>query len=396
LVKADFLGTLLKINVPPVYIRYFVIIVCLDIICTIPFAWLRFQNKPLRFAMIKSVNVLVNFLLSIFLIWIIPEFLLSADNGFLSIPYTKSIELIFLANLVSGIGMFVILLKDIYPAFFLFDYKLFKKLMVYSFPVMLTGLITAVNDISDRYLLIYFLPSHFDPSIALGLYGANIKLAVLMAIYVQMFKLAAEPFLFKQNNYLNPSNTHAVLFKYFSIYGYIIFLFVISFLGIFKYFIGPPSYWVGLPVIPVYILANLFMGFYFNLSFWYKLADRTWLGILITLCGLLISVVINIMFIPIYSFFACAWSHLAGYFTMFIVSFFLCRRYSSVRFELGPVITYFIYTLAAFCFIYFFQIHFYFLNLAKNAFVLTLFLIYLERKEKIFSIFYRNVNQTFE
>lgn len=390
------LASFLKLEQYQSYIRYILLIVSIDIVCSIPFAWLRYHNRAIRFAIIKMINVLVNFFLSILLIFVIPRFFLSSNHTFCGFPFTKSIELIFIANLIAGIVMFIVLLKDIYPAFLQFSWRLFKNLMAYSLPIMLAGLIVTLHDISDRYLLLYFLPSSLNGTVELGIYGANIKLAVLMAIFVQVFKLTAEPYIFKLNTTIDASKLQSIMLKYFALYGCIIFLFVMAFVDVFKYFVGPSDYWVGLPVIPVYLMANLFMGLYFNLSYWYKLSNKTWLGILITFAGLFVSIGLSVLFIPRFSYFVCAWSHLAGYLVMVGISYYLGLRFSPIRFNLRPVFIYILVTLFAFCIIYFVRIDYYFLNLAKNACVLLLFLIYLEKKEKIFSIFYQNVNQSFE
>jgi O-antigen/teichoic acid export membrane protein len=388
------ISSLLKLEANYKYIRYFILIVSCDILCTLPYAWLRINGKAKRYAVIRFSGVFVNFLLCLLFVLVLPKLCSLNSPCFLGFTYTKTIELIFIANLVGALVSLFLLSKDFIPVLFLFDVDLAKKLLIYSLPVLFTSVITTVNDVTDRFFLLYLLPANVNATSELGVYGANIKLAVLMAIFVQVFRLTAEPYFFSNSFNRGNISSHSVFLKYFILYGLIVFLFVVLYLDVFKYLVGPAAYWVGLPAIPVYLFANLFMGLFYCVSFWYKLSGKTAYGILVALAGLLTSVLLNIVFIPRFSYFACAWSHLAGYFVMFLLSWVLSSKYSTIKFDIRPVFFYLFVTLVIFFIAYFFPLHNNLWNLCKNTLILFLFLIYLEKKENIFSVLYKKGNQS--
>jgi O-antigen/teichoic acid export membrane protein len=371
----------------PRYIIWFIFILGFDTLSALPFSKLRLQNKAFRFAFIKLIGVVFNVLLNVFLILIIPKFLLSNQGTFLGFHYHLDIEIIFICNFCSSLLVLLILLPEILKEKLKFDPVLLRQLFVYSLPLMIAGLAGTINDTFDRILLQYFLPAGVNSQYVIGIYGANIKLAVLMTLFTQMFRFAAEPFFFNQKK---GDDQHAILAdvsKYFIIYGLVIFLTVISFTDILKYFVGPKVYWEGLKVVPIYMFAKLFLGIYFNLSFWFKLSGKTYFGIIITAVGAIITIVLNILLIPVMSYLGCALVQLFTYVVMVLLSYFIGKKYYKIPYDFKNIFLYMGIAIAIYIFAFHFSFGSIYVNLLKNTIALVLFLVYLEKREHIFSLF---------
>lgn len=371
----------------PRYIIWFIFILGFDTLSAIPFSKLRIQNKAFRFAMIKLIGVVFNVILTVFLILIIPKFLLSSDGTFLGFHYNLDIEIIFIVNFCSSLLVLLILSPEIIKEKLQFDPVLLKRLFIYSLPLMIAGLAGTINDTFDRILLQYFLPEHVNAKYVIGIYGANIKLAVLMTLFTQMFRFAAEPFFFNQNKGSDQNAILADVSKYFIIYGLIIFLGVISFTDVLKYFVGPEKYWEGLTVVPIYMFAKLFLGIYFNLSFWYKLSGKTYFGIIITAIGAFITIILNIILIPVMGYIGCALVQLFTYFVMVLLSYFIGTKYLKIPYDFKNIFRYMAIALAIYVFAFYLDTGIAFVNILKNSIALCLFLVYLEKREHIFSLF---------
>ena len=362
-----------------------VLILAFDTLTAIPFAKLRQQNKAFRFASLKVFNVLVTVVISLIIIWVIPHFFFNTGK-LLFMKYKVSVELIFIANFLGSFLTFLALIPDIVNDRMKFSARLWKNMINYSYPILFAGLIGIINETFDRILLQHFLPRNVDFMSQIGIYGACVRVAMLMAIFTQMFRFAAEPFFFNRQNREDQKIVLADSTKYFFLFGLIIFLGVISYLDIIQFFIGP-KYREGLKIVAVYMLGSLGLGVYFNLSFWYKLNGKTYFGLIITAIGALITVVLNIIFIPHFGYVASAWARLICYITIIIISYRLGQKYYPINYPLLTMIKYLVISLV----LYFICVKLKFslipLDLMKNTLIFALFVWYLDKKEKLVSTF---------
>ncbi|MEW5846851.1 MAG: oligosaccharide flippase family protein [Bacteroidota bacterium] len=299
----------------PIYIITTAAIVVLDSITALPFAKLRNQNRPIVFSFIKISGVLVNVSLNI-LFYLI----LSPEDLKQILPNVDVLYFVFLSNLIQNFFVLILVLYFTSIPKIKFQKKLLKELLWYSFPILLAGLSGTTNEAFDRLFIKYLLPKNVDSLYQLGIYGACVKLAVLLVLFVQMYRFAAEPFFFKTSG----SEEHNKLFgkslKYFLVFSIIISLLITFNIPILKYFIGK-NYRESLYIVPILLLANIFYGLFFNLSFWYKLADKTIYGLKYTLIGSFITIISNIILIPIIGIYGAAFSRFITYLTMTIMSY---------------------------------------------------------------------------
>jgi O-antigen/teichoic acid export membrane protein len=333
------IATLLGYGNTPEYIVWIGLIVGIDAFTSIPFARLRRENKAFKFAAIRIAGVVLNIGLNFAFLWCIPGM---ASNGplpgWIEGIYNPDIGVgyVFISNLASSIFILLLLLGTILKTKFRFNGRLLRKICSYSFPLLAAGLAGTVNEALDRVLLKHLLP---DPGTALdqvGIYGANYKIAVLMTLFVQMFRYASEPFYFGRADRKDAKDLFAQVMTYFIIAAIVIFLVVNLYLDVFKHFIGA-AFHEGLHIVPVVLLANLFLGVFFNLSIWYKLNNLTRFGAMITIMGALITFTINWLFIPKYGYNASAWAHVACYGSMVIVSWLLGRKYYRIPYDLKRI-----------------------------------------------------------
>lgn len=334
---SDSLSNLLGSGYLPIYIITAAAIVSLDSITALPFAKLRNLNRPLAFSVIKIAGVTINVSLNIIFYLILkPTYLITL------FPNINPLYYIFLSNLIQNILVFILVTSFTGIPQIRVDKLMLKELIWYSFPILLAGLSGTTNEAFDRLFIKYLLPSKLDSLYQLGIYGACVKLAVLLVLFVQMYRFAAEPFFFKTSG----SKDHAKLFgksvKYFLIFTIIISLLITFNLPILKYFIGK-NYRQSLYIVPLLLLANIFYGLYFNLSFWYKLADKTIYGLKYTVIGSVITITSNILFIPIIGIYGAALSRLITYVTMTVMSFIDGRKSGFVSIETSNLQFYFIY-----------------------------------------------------
>jgi O-antigen/teichoic acid export membrane protein len=390
LIYIDEIAVLIKFKENSGYIIWFIFVLGFDTLSAVPFAKLRSENKAFRFALIKTISVVFNVLLNFVLLFIIPKYLLSSNNMFLGFRYEVTIQMIFVINFISSLLTLFLLVPDILRTGIQFNADIWKRLLLYSLPLMVAGLAGTVNEAIDRVLLQHLLPDNIATS-EIGIYGSNIKLAVIMTLFIQMFRFAAEPFFFNLHKSEDKDKVFSDVTRVFILFGLIIFLAVTCYLDILKYFVGreQDGYWAGLSVVPVYLMANLALGIYFNLSFWYKLSNKTYYGILITGVGACVSIGLNFILIPRFSYMGCAWVHLITYIVMNILSYFLGKKYTNIRYDFRSIFTYFFIALIVFTLAYFVKIDILILQLLKNTMLLVGFLIYLEKREHIISIFRR-------
>jgi len=327
-------------------VYYFIFIIALDVLNAIPFAKLRIDERPVKFMLIKLIGIFTNIGLNVFYLVVCRKLYEAGDTGFLASLYKPQyvLDYVLLANLVSSAVTLLFLMPEIIKVKPDFDFKLLKRLLNYSYPILLIGLAGMLNDNIDK-LMIPKLISAENPTEQLGIYGANFKLSVLMVLFIQMFRYAAEPFFFKNAENKNAKKLYADVMVYFIIFGLLIFLGVIFYIDILKFFIAK-EFWEGLFVVPVLLIAKLIYGIVFNLSTWYKVTDKTKFGILVAGVGAVITILINYFMIPIYGYKASAYASLISYSVMMVISYYLGRKYYDIPYNFKKIGFYVLITAA--------------------------------------------------
>jgi O-antigen/teichoic acid export membrane protein len=323
------IAAFLEIPKNPEYVQWVLWIVALDTLAVLPFSKLRFEGRPRKFAFIKILNILINIGLILFFLVLCKD---AAKGSFLSTLYSKEIGLgyVILANVAASAVTLLLLSKELFSFRFKIDTAFWKELMTYSWPLIIVGLGGMVNELIDRFMILKLYPGTTEEAYSQsGIYGANYKLAVLIVLFIQAFRLGAEPFFFKQSTQENAQRTYARVMKFFVLACCFCFLGVVLFLDVWKYFMGSshPEYWTGLKVVPILMLAKLFLGIYYNLSVWYKLTNKNLTGAWITLGGAAITVLINFLFIPSIGYMACAIATLCCYAFMMMASYRLGQKH---------------------------------------------------------------------
>ncbi len=330
----------------PEYVRWFGWILVLDAVASMPFARLRAQNRPRRFATIKMTGIVINIGLNLILILLCPFILKHSNNELLTsllhFIYRADwgIEYIFISNLISSGVVLILLLPEIAATRWKFDPVFWRRMFLYAFPLLFAGMAGIVNETFDRLLLRYLLPEDIATS-QVGIYSACYKISILMTIFIQAYRYAAEPFFFAQAKEKDARDIYAHIMDYFIITVAMIFLVTMVYLDdfILPILVGK-KYWAGRGVIPVLMLANLFLGVYYNLSIWYKLTGRTIWGAWLSGIGAVITLVLNIWWIPlsadhlIHGYYGAAWATFICYGSMMILSYLLGQKYFPVRYNL--------------------------------------------------------------
>lgn len=307
----------------PEYIGIMAATVAVDAFLCIPFDYLRYQNKAMKFAGIKLLNIamLIGFNLFYFLV-----------VGVTDVVY------IFYINLVCSSVQVLFLLKEMKGFSLGFDRKLLKRMLAYAWPILILGIAGILNQTADK-ILFPFIYKADDMHSQLGIYGASSKIAMIMAMITQAFRFAYEPFVFGQARDKDDRTTYAKAMKYFLIFTLLAFLVVVGYMDVLRYIIGR-DYWEGLKVVPIVMAAEIMMGVYFNLSFWYKLIDKTAWGAVFSGIGCAVLIIINVIFVPKYGYMACAWGGFAGYGTAMLLSYFVGQKYYPIRYPLKEMAAY--------------------------------------------------------
>ncbi len=324
----------------PEYLRWFSLILILDAVSAIPFARLRAENKALRFASIKVIEILATIALSLFFIVYCPT--MHSSQAWLAVVYDPAVGVgyIFIANLFASSLKFLLLIPQFKGLRAGFDYAVFTKLLRYCLPMVVIGFAGIINEMLDRALLKYLLPYNPQTNLKmLGIYGACYKLSILMTLFIQAFRYAAEPFFFAYADKQDARPIYAQVLKFFVIFCLFIFLLVTLYLDFFQYFIGA-EFRAGLQVVPILLLANLCLGVYVNLSIWYKLTDRTLMGAWVSLVGATLTVALNWLWIPLYGYVGSAWATLVCYATMAMISYGLGQIYYPVAYPIKRLLGY--------------------------------------------------------
>lgn len=325
----------------PEYILMFAVILLLDAINNIPFAYLRYQKRPYRFAGIKLLSIFLNIFLNLFFLVACPWLFIHA-SGLICWFYQPDygVGYIFVANVVTSVVTFLVLLPDMKVCFGVRpDFALLKRMLTYSFPILILGLAGILNQSVDKIMFPFLFDDREYANEQLGIYGACFKIAVVMVMFIQAFRYAYEPFIFSKHKGEDSRKAYSEAMKYFIIFALLIFLGVMFYLDILKYFVVP-EYYPGLKVVPIVMIGELFFGIYFNLSLWYKLTDQTQWGAYFSILGCVITVSIIIAFVPSYGFMACAWASLICNLVMMLLSYFVGQKKYPVKYDLKSAAVY--------------------------------------------------------
>jgi O-antigen/teichoic acid export membrane protein len=323
-------------------VLYFILIISFDVLNAIPFAKLRIDERPVKFMFVKLVGIFVNIALNLFYLLLCRKLYEIGNTGFLARIYKPELVLdyVLIANLVSSAVTFIVLLPEIIKVKPSFDFSLLKRILKYSLPILLIGLAGQFNDNIDK-LLIPKLINDPNPMEQLGIYGANFKLSVLMVLFIQMFRYAAEPFFFKNSENADAKKLYADVMNYFIIFGLIIFLGVMFYIDILKYFIAE-EFREGLFVVPILLIAKLIFGILFSLSIWFKVTDKTKFGILVAVIGALITISLNVILLPRIGYLGSALASLFSYTVMLVVSYYLSTKHYLIKYNFKKIAFYFI------------------------------------------------------
>ncbi len=333
---ADYLGY----SKNPEYIKWFAFIAFFDNLCVIPLAWLRFHNKPIKYSFVRVFQ-------SVFQsVFVIALFLFIPENFSKSIGLTDKVSYPFFSNLLASILGFVLIIPIFLKLKFTFSLELLRKMLPYSFPIMIAGLAFMVNENFDKFIQKFLI----NPSDA-GSYGGCYKMAVLMTLFVTAYRMGIEPYFFKQMNNANAKNTYAKVTEYFSFFASIVAMGIIANVSWIKHLLVPnKSYWVALDIVPIIVIANLCFGIYYNLSTWYKVTDRTHFGTLISWFGAGVTIVLHLLFLQKYGFMVSAWVTFIAYFLMMVLSYFLGQKYYPIPYRIKKI-SFFLVLLMVFSFI---------------------------------------------
>lgn len=325
------------IDIKAEYINLVIWILLLDALVIIPFAWLRANARPIKYALVKILNVVINLVLNLFLLLWLKD--LASESAFWANFYRPNFEInyIFIANLVASAVTLLVMSPFYFKIKYKFNTILWKQMMHYALPVLIAGVAFSINETFDRILLDKLLPENIAKT-EIGMYSACYKLGMFMTLFVTAFKLGVEPFFFSHANTENPRHNYARILEYFVIFGCAILLGVIVFADILKVIlIGDEAYWKAMIIVPIILLANLCLGIYHNLSVWYKVTDKTKYGAYISVLGALLTLVLNFWLIPYISYVGSAIATLSAYFCMMVASYYYGRKYYPVPYNLKKI-----------------------------------------------------------
>ena len=323
----------------PSYIWVMAMVVAIDAFQCIPFAYLRYQKRPIKFAALKLLFVVLNITLNLIFFLLLPA-LYKTHPDVIGHIYDPSVGAgyAFYINLACTAPITFFFYKELTGFKYTFDKQLMRRMMRYSWPILVLGIAGILNQTADKIMFPYIYKGN-DAHAQLGIYGAASKIAMIMAMITQAFRYAYEPFVFGKAEDKNNRETYAKAMKYFLIFTLLAFLVVVGYMDILRYIIHR-DYWEGLQVVPIVMAAEIMMGVYFNLSFWYKLIDKTIWGAYFSGIGCIVLVAINIIFVPRYGYMACAWAGFAGYATAMTLSYIIGQKKYPIAYPLGSMAIY--------------------------------------------------------
>lgn len=331
----------------PEYIGVMAVVVAMDAFQCIPFAYLRQQKRAIKFASLKLLFIVLNIALNLLYFVALPSLYHSYPEiiGKIYNP-TIGVGYVFFLNLACTSMVMLCLIPELRGFKWEFDGKLLRRMLAYSMPILLLGIAGILNQTADK-ILFPFVYDGSDGQSQLGIYGAASKIAMIMAMILQAFRYAYEPFVFGKSRDKDNKESYALAMKYFVIFTLLAFIVVMAYLDILKYIIAP-DYWDGLKVVPIVMAAEIMMGVYFNLSFWYKLTDQTMWGAVFSGIGCAVLIAVNILFVPSYGYMACAWGGVAGYGTAMLLSYFIGQKKYPIAYPMKRMMGYVLLTAVMF------------------------------------------------
>ena len=364
----------------PEFVEIMAIIVALDAFQAILFARLRYENKAVKFATLKLLFIFLNIGMNLFIFFLAPG--LKESHPALMGWYENSYQVgyIFIINLICTSLITFGFIPEIKKLRFGIDRDMLKQMLKYTWPLLLLGLAGILNQVADKICYRFIVPGE-EGDRQLGIYGACVKIAMIMAMITQAFRYAYEPFVFGGQRDKNDKQLQAKVMKYFIIFTLFAFLAVVMYMPVLQYIIGP-EYREGLGVVPIVMMAEIFMGIYFNLSFWYKLIDQTLWGAIFSAIGCAVLLAINFIFVPIYGYWACAWGGFAGYGTCMVLSYFVGQKKAPIPYDLKSAFVYFALAVGLFFVQKYIQIDSTVLTLIVNTALLLVFFAFICWKEK--------------
>lgn len=326
----------------PSWVGVMFVCVAIDAFKCIPFAYLRYKKRPIKFAALQLVNIILNVLFNLLYLIVLP-YLRINPFGLYDSDFTLDVGMVFYINLVCTAVVLLCFKNELTGFKYQFDGQLLRRMLKYAWPLLVLGIAGILNQTFDKMSFPYIYPGS-DEKAQLGIYGAASKVAMIMAMITQAFRYAYEPFVFGKAKDKNNRQTYAKAMKYFIIFTLLAFLFVMAYIDILRHIIPNRDYWPGLRVVPIVMAAEIMMGIYFNLSFWYKLIDKTIYGAWFSGAGCLMLVLVNILFVPRYGYMACAWGGVAGYGTAMVLSYVVGQRKYPIDYPLRDISVYVILT----------------------------------------------------
>ncbi|MEZ5053384.1 MAG: oligosaccharide flippase family protein [Chitinophagales bacterium] len=323
---------------PTLYVQFFAWMMAFDALSAIPFASLRKQGRPILFAVLKVCNILFFIVFNVLFFIVFPLFKIE-------IPFTK-VSYIFIANIIASVCTFILLLQQFKQLQFNLNTTLYKQMLVYAMPIMLVGFAGMINEVLDRIIMIRLLTgSDVENKIQLGIYGFNYKFAMLVSMFLQAYRYAAEPLFFKHAEKSDSKQVLASTMKYYMISVCLLFLSIVLFLPLIQalfilYSPNSATYFVGADIIPILLLANICLGIYFNISTWYKITDKTYIGAIIAIIGAVITIVSNVLLVPKMGYHGAAWATLICYVSMVIMGYITEQKYYPINYEYKKILFY--------------------------------------------------------
>ena len=366
----------------PEYVGVMAVVVALDAFQCIPFAYLRYQRRPIKFAALKLLFIFLNIGLNLLYFVALPA-LYNHYPAVIGTIYSPSVGVgyAFFINLTcTGLVTFFFW-KELVGIKYQFDWSLLKRMLSYAWPILVLGIAGILNQTFDKMMFPKIYGDHADTQSQLGIYGAAVKIAMIMALITQAFRYAYEPFVFGKSQDKDNRETYAQAMRYFVIFTLLAFLAVMAWIDVFKYIIAP-DYWSGLKVVPIVMAAEIMMGIYFNLSFWYKLIDKTIWGAWFSGIGCAVLIVVNVLFVPKYGYMACAWGGFAGYGCAMVLSYLVGQKNYPINYPLRDMCLYVVVAAALFAAMML-PVGPMWLALAYRTLLLLLFVGFIYRKEHL-------------
>ncbi|MBQ7494737.1 MAG: polysaccharide biosynthesis protein [Bacteroidaceae bacterium] len=349
----------------PDYLQMMAAVVAMDALQALPFSYLRFQKRPIRFASLKLLFIFLNIGLNVL---------------YFVVLHKTSVYFVFLINLLCTGFISLLFIPDLLHIRWHFDGKLLRRMLSYSWPLLILGIAGILNQVADKILFPLVYPDAAEANIQLGIYGACVKIAMIMAMITQAFRYAYEPIVFSKAKDHDSKDYYAAAMKYFLIFTLLAFLAVVGYMPLLQYIIGV-DYREGLGVVPIVMAAEIMMGVYFNLSFWYKLIDKTIYGAVFSIAGCAVLIAVNILLIPRYGYWACAWGGVAGYGTAMILSYIVGQQKNPINYPMRDITLYVLLTAVLFAAMTQLQFLPEWAQLAVNTLLILLFVAYIVKRD---------------